>query len=86
MTISQQVKNRIIAYYKKKLGVNSTAEVKNILTEDCWNVALNNIVDEVVKRKRRQEQDIANAYVPDDAEMIEYIDQMIDALSDNDKK
>lgn len=81
MEISDNVKNKIVEYYKKLHKVGTAAEVKAILTAECYERAIDNVLSEVVSRKRRGKLDEANAYTPPDAELIDAIQAKIDQMN-----
>lgn len=79
--LSVEVQNKLIAYYEKRLGVTGLTAIKAALTKLCFEKAIDEVLDEIKKRKRRTKADEANVYQPTDAETVEAIQAKIDAMT-----
>lgn len=79
--LSTEVQNKILKFYELRLGVIGLTAVKNALTQQCFEKAIDEVLDEVKKRKRRAKADEANVYQPTDVETVEAIQKQIDAMS-----
>lgn len=77
--LSDEVKAAIVAYYEKRYDVIGIVAVKNALTQECFERAIDSVLSGVRKRSRRQKIDTANKYEPTDVEMVAKIQIKIDA-------
>ena len=80
-SLSPEVQAKIIAYYEKKLKTTGLTAVRNALTQQCFERAIDEVLDDVRTRKRRARADIANTYNPPDAEIAAEIQAKIDGMS-----
>lgn len=78
--LSGEVQTAIIAYYEKKYDVIGLVAVKNILTQECFEKAIDSVLSDIKKRSRRQKVDTANEYEPTDIETTAGIQAKIDAM------
>jgi ABC-type transporter MlaC component len=79
--LSTEVQNKIIAYYEKRLDVTGMTAVKAALTQLCFEKAIDEVLDDVRKRKRRAKADEATAYILTDTEMAAGIQAKIDTMA-----
>jgi len=77
--LSPEVLTKIVDYYKKKLNVSTLAEVKAILTTQCFENAVNVVLDQADTRIIRHKADLAKLS-PSDEEKIGKIQEMINAV------
>ena len=78
--LSEEVKVAIVAYYEKKYDVIGLTAVKDMITQECFEMAIDSVLSEIKKRSRRQKVDTANEYEPTDIEMAAEIQVKTDAM------